>query len=90
MDIMLVVLKWVVLILLAGFIGQFGKSLSIHIIDYFKRRKNRYPRSVVKEVNQLPIVPGRELSANESRPLPNADKRVFKAQITAQKKASKG
>jgi hypothetical protein len=90
MDIMLVVLKWVVLILLAGFIGQFGKSLSIHIIDYFKRRKNRYPGSVVKEVNQLPIVPGRELSANESRPLPNADKRGFKAQITAQKKASKG
>ena len=90
MDIMLVVLKWVVLILLAGFIGQFGKSLSIHIIDYFKRRKNRYPGSVVKEVNQLPIVPGRELSAHESRPLPKVDKKVFKAQIKAQKKASKG
>jgi len=44
-----------------GFIGQFGKSLSIHIVDYFKRRKNRYPESVVKEANQLPIVPGREL-----------------------------
>jgi hypothetical protein len=89
MDTLLKVLKWIILILIAGFIGQFGKSLSIHIVDYFKRRKNRYPESVVKEANQLPIVPGRELSAPENRPLPNADKKVFKAQIKAQKKASK-
>jgi hypothetical protein len=74
-----------VLILLAGFIGQFGKSLSIHIIDYFKRRQNRASESAVKETDQLPIVP----AEHESQALPKADKKALKAQIKAQKKASK-
>jgi hypothetical protein len=85
MEIMLEVLKWVVLILLAGFIGQFGKSLSIHIIDYFKRRKNRASGSTIKETSQLPIIP----SEHESQPPPKTDKKALKAQIKAQKKASK-
>jgi hypothetical protein len=33
------VLIWVLLVLLAGFIGQFGKSLGIYLINRFKRRK---------------------------------------------------
>ena len=41
MDIALDVLKWVVVILIAGFIGQFGKSLSLQIIDYLKKKKER-------------------------------------------------
>ncbi len=41
MDMVFDVLKWVVIILIAGFIGQFGKSLSLHIIDYFKKKKEK-------------------------------------------------
>ena len=41
MDIVIDVLKWVIIILIAGFIGQFGKSLSLHIIDYFKKKKEK-------------------------------------------------
>ena len=41
MDIILEVLKWVVVILIAGFIGQFGKSLSLHVIDYYKKKKGK-------------------------------------------------
>ena len=41
MDIVSDVLKWVVVILIAGFIGQFGKSLSLHIIDYLKKKKEK-------------------------------------------------
>jgi hypothetical protein len=41
MDIVIDVLKWVIIILIAGFIGQFGKSLSLHIIDYFKKKKGK-------------------------------------------------
>jgi hypothetical protein len=52
MDMILEVLKWVALILLAGFIGQFGKSLSIHTVDYIKRRKKRDSESVVKQPSQ--------------------------------------
>ena len=39
MDIVADVLKWLIIILIAGFIGQFGKSLSLHIIDYYKKKK---------------------------------------------------
>jgi hypothetical protein len=41
MDIALDVLKWIVVILIAGFIGQFGKSLSLKIIDYFQKKKEK-------------------------------------------------
>lgn len=41
MDIVLEVLQWTLLLLIAGFIGQFGKSLSLHLIDYYKKRKQR-------------------------------------------------
>jgi len=35
------VLKWVLLVLAAGFIGQFGKSLALRLIE--KRRRSRQP-----------------------------------------------
>ena len=41
MDTATEVLKWVLLILLAGFIGQFGKSLSLRIMHYFQNRKKK-------------------------------------------------
>lgn len=41
MDIILEVLKWVIVILIAGFIGQFGKSLSLQVIDYYRKKKEK-------------------------------------------------
>jgi hypothetical protein len=41
MDIFLEALKWILIVLAAGFIGQFGKSLSTLIIEYLKKRKLR-------------------------------------------------
>ena len=41
MDTFFETMKWIVIVLLAGFIGQFGKSFSTHIVDYFKKRKLR-------------------------------------------------
>lgn len=38
MDAFLEALEWILIVLLAGFIGQFGKSFSTHIVDYFKKR----------------------------------------------------
>jgi len=34
------VLKWVLLVLAAGFIGQFGKTLALRIIERRRRAKN--------------------------------------------------
>jgi len=50
MDTALEILKWVLLILLAGFIGQFGKSLSLRVIHSFQDRKKK------EGANTAPIV----------------------------------
>ena len=39
MDIVLEVLKWIVIVLIAGFIGQFGKTMSLKVTDYFKKKR---------------------------------------------------
>ncbi|MBW2973847.1 hypothetical protein KY346_05660 [Candidatus Woesearchaeota archaeon] len=38
-QIALTVIKWVIVIFVAGIIGQFGKSLTLHILDWWKKRK---------------------------------------------------
>jgi cell shape-determining protein MreC len=59
MDIAIEILKWVLLILLAGFIGQFGKSLSIRVLHYFqdKRRKSNSPVAEVAGDAYRPVQP---------------------------------
>ena len=60
MDIVADVLKWLIVILIAGFIGQFGKSLSLHIIDYYKKKKEKGKSAdplVQKEKENKPILP---------------------------------
>ena len=68
MDIAVDVLKWVIIILIAGFIGQFGKSLSLHIIDYFKKKKEKGKStdSLVPEEEHKPnLLPIKEAPAEE-------------------------
>ncbi len=54
MDTALEILKWVLLILLAGFIGQFGKSLSLAILHYFKKGKGQEIPTVSQEIKSSP------------------------------------
>ncbi|MBN2516814.1 MAG: hypothetical protein JXC33_12385 [Deltaproteobacteria bacterium] len=35
------ILKWILIVLLAGFIGQFGKSLAKHLMNRARVRKNK-------------------------------------------------
>lgn len=86
MDLFLEVLKWILIVLAAGFIGQFGKSLSTHIIEYLKKRKLRGAAG--------PPVPA---AVTQGEPFPagapgqaKTEKKVFKAQAKQQKKAAKG
>jgi len=102
MDILLEVLKWVIIVLLAGFIGQFGKSISLHIIDYFKKRKaNRTltepdlakgPQVASTESSE-PIIKKEEatqpLKEEKEKQQLKADKKALKAQQKAKKKAEK-
>jgi len=91
MDILLEVLKWVLIVLFAGFIGQFGKSISLHIINYFKRRKAKHT-STEPDLAKEPQVATTESSeaiikkgGKEKQQL-KADKKFLKAQLKAKKK----
>ena len=70
MDIVADILKWVIVILIAGFIGQFGKSLSLHIIDSYKKKK-------AKATSAAPLASNEEGQKPISSPVkeePGADK----------------
>ena len=70
--------------LLAGFIGQFGKSFSTHIVDYFKIRKVRDAAGTAAE----PLKPA---DMKQSEPAITGAQQCFKSDkkaLKAQKKAS--
>lgn len=85
MDTALEVAKWVVLILLAGFIGQFGKSLSVRVIHYFQERKKGKAPAAAAADHVAPQ------QAEQSSPLsdPKAGKKILKGQLKAKKKMEK-
>jgi hypothetical protein len=85
MDPAFEILKWVLLILLAGFIGQFGKSLSLRVIHYFqdKKRKSNSPVAAVAGDADRPVQP----IARE--PDQKAEKKMLKNQIKLGKKREK-
>ena len=102
MDILVEVLKWIIIVLIAGFIGQFGKSISLHIIDYFKKRKATRTSTepdLVKEPQVASTESSEAIIKKEEGTLPlkeekekqqlKADKKVLKVQLTARKKAEK-
>ncbi len=70
------VLKWVLLALAAGFVGQFGKSLALHLID--RRRKRSSP---------VPLVPSPETQAEIARL--DAQAKVEKKRAKAELKRAK-
>jgi hypothetical protein len=86
MDGLLEALKWILIVLLAGFIGQFGKSFSTHIIDYFRKRKLRTAAGAAAE----PLKPAQSgpAAAGAEQPL-SVDKKVLKARAKLEKKALK-
>jgi hypothetical protein len=85
MDTAIEIIKWALLILLAGFIGQFGKSLSLRVIHYFQDKTKK---------NMSPAVEA-EQSANRTEAVDAIDpdhkreKKMFKAQIKLEKKREK-
>ena len=102
MDILFEVLKWIIIVLLAGFIGQFGKSISLHIIDYFKKRKVKHTPTI-PDLAEEPYVestePKEAIIKKEEATLPlkeekekqqlKAEKKALKAQLKARKKEEK-
>jgi len=102
MDTLFEVLKWVLIVLRAGFIGQFGRTMGHYVMDYFKkRRKNGTTTSPAErpvekgasigsqEINvakKEAILPSKE---EEEKHRAKAEKKDLKAQLKAKKKSEK-
>ncbi len=77
------VLKWVILVLVAGFIGQFGRMMAEALIRKARLKlKHGKPAGLLKGMEDTPSVPGRQEPAA-------SDKKTVKALAKDIKKAAK-
>ena len=102
MDIVLEVLKWAVIVLIAGFIGQFGKTMSLKVMDYLKKRRGKKISTESPDIRGAKTVATTAPETNGSgKPVAapvkkqgeqkqrKAEKKLLKAQIKAKKKSEK-
>ena len=85
------VLKWVILVLIAGFISQFGKMMAQAIMG--KIRLARSKKQTKKEINPSSDIKtssmGKELSEQSHLPETYPDKKALKILAKENKKAAK-
>lgn len=88
-------LKWVVLVLIAGFIGQFGRTMAESIIARLRRRRFRQNQSLNDEKTQegLTALPADVSITDLSSKPPDIsgipDKKTLKAMVKVRKKEEK-
>ena len=102
MDTLYEVLKWVLIVLIAGFIGQFGKTMSHHVMEYFKKRRQK---GTTTSPAEIPVEKGASIGSQEIHVekkeviLPSkeeeekqrlkTEKKALKAQLKTKKKLKK-
>jgi len=74
-QLLLTVIKWVIIVFIAGIIGQFGKSLTLHVLDWWKKRKAKSSPSKKIKSSEKP-----------SKKLSKLEKKKQKAEIKRLKK----
>lgn len=83
-------LKWIIIVLIAGFIGQFGKMLASAIVKKIKlmrqKRQSSINESLPAEDNKIPPANIQKDTRNESA---CPDKKALKIMAKAKKKAAK-
>lgn len=77
------VLRWVLLALAAGFIGQFGKSFALRLIE--RRRRARHAAD--SEQPPRPVAPDIELEKARLEARAKIEKKRAKAEVKRAKKA---
>jgi hypothetical protein len=89
-------LKWVMIVLVAGFIGQFGKMLAQTIVKKIslarlkKNKDSTVKPPVTDEDRQLPAVDmQKHISTPSGNPEGYPDKKTLKTMAKASKKAAK-
>jgi hypothetical protein len=85
------VIKWVLIVLVAGFIGQFGKSFALHVIAWVRRKKKSEPdeaRTPGEEKSLYPVAPsGEKQILQENKP--PSDSKAAAAALKLKKKEAK-
>ena len=81
------VIKWVIIVIAAGFLGQFGKSFATYLIERARRKKSRAtPGKVEGSVNPpsepAPLATMSETTEAEGK----AEKKARKALVKLRKK----
>jgi len=76
------VLKWVLLVLVAGFIGQFGKSFALKLIE----RRRREAADSDPNAPQTPADPRVEIEKARLEALAKIEKKRAKAKVKRAKK----
>ena len=81
------VLKWVLAVLAAGFIGQFGRALAMRLIERRRRKRSRSTTESNDEVR----MPSPELLLEQERlkAAQKVEKKRAKAELKTEKKESK-
>ncbi len=90
------VLKWVMIVLVAGFIGQFGKMLAQAIVRKISRARSKKPEDLIidlpatKKDSALPAadIP-KDIKTEAHFPQGYPDKKALKIMAKASKKAAK-
>ncbi|HUN56004.1 MAG TPA: hypothetical protein VMU29_12710 [Smithella sp.] len=90
------VLKWVVLVLIAGFIGQFGKMTAEAVAKKIRQRRAGKPQlpnegapSPDLKTGAVPDYPKSKSSSTGSDQAVGSDKKIIKAMAKARKKEAK-
>ena len=79
------VLKWVLAALVAGFIGQFGKSLALHLMTRRRNRRKQPKDSAPVGASGVGSISNR--GALDSSDRAKAEKKRIKAQVKRLKKS---
>ena len=79
-DLILEILKWVGLIILAGFLGQFGKSFALHLLGRDKETTGEEPNIEPGQVADEPV------DGKAIKEVVKAEKKRLKALKKQQKK----
>ena len=86
------VIIWVLLILLAGFIGQFGKSLSVALINKFRKQRNKpFPETKSEKtgLEENEAVKGNAFADKSSLPDDRVQKKLLKTKFKMMKKTAR-
>lgn len=91
------IIKWILIVLLAGFIGQFGKTYAKHLMEKTRAMKGKSAERKHEAVissgeskeERLPPPQGRDVSSGQTKAMAKQEKKVAKALVKQKKKEVK-